>query len=154
MCQRIRSTWMAFLPRRSCHELVRTAWLHQSKSERKAPQAAAACGSVQPVHLFHRRNHSAIMAAVLMTICKASWRFSGLLESFRSTHSAYFNLPVPLFPSAHSACGSRCGSGRRLCVKEAADRLRRHISFCHFSLIIDSGDLFNKSFLLLAGLRP
>ena len=53
-----------------------------------------------------------------------------------------------------SPCGSRCGSGRHLCVKEAADRLRRHISFCHFSLIIDSGNLFNKSLLLLAGFRP
>ena len=49
---------------------------------------------------------------------------------------------------------SPCGSSGKLCIKEAADRLCRHISFCHFSLIIDSGNLFNESFLLLAGFRP
>ena len=53
-----------------------------------------------------------------------------------------------------SPCGSRCGSSRHLCVKETADRLRRHISFCHFSLVIDSGNFLNESFLLFAGFRP
>ena len=53
-----------------------------------------------------------------------------------------------------SPCGSRCGSSGNFCIKEAADRLRRHISFCRFSLIIDSGDLLNESLLLLAGFRP
>ena len=51
-------------------------------------------------------------------------------------------------------CGSRCGSGRHLCIKEATDGLRRHIPFGRFSLIIDSGDFLNESFLLLAGFQP
>ena len=53
-----------------------------------------------------------------------------------------------------SPCGSRCGSSGHLRVKETTDRLRRHISFCHFSLVIDSGNSLNESFLLFAGFRP
>ena len=53
-----------------------------------------------------------------------------------------------------SPCGSRCGSSGNFCIKEAADRLRRHISFYRFSLIIDSGNLLNESLLLPAGFRP
>lgn len=53
-----------------------------------------------------------------------------------------------------SPCGSRCGSSGHLRVKETTDRLRRHISFCHFSLVIDSGNFLNESFLLFAGFRP
>ena len=53
-----------------------------------------------------------------------------------------------------SPCGSRCGSSRNFCIKEAADRLHRHILFCRFSLIIDSGNLLNESLLLLTGFRP
>ena len=64
------------------------------------------------------------------------------------------SYPLHCFCPLISPCGSRCGLGRQLCVKEAADRLRRHISFCHFSLIIDSGNLFNESLLFLTGFRP
>lgn len=46
------------------------------------------------------------------------------------------------------------GSSGHLRVKETTDRLRCHISFCHFSLVIDSGDFLNESFLLFAGFRP
>ena len=60
-----------------------------------------------------------------------------------------------------SPWGSRCGSSGNFCIKEAADRLHRHIrfasssySFYRFSLIINSGALLNESLLLLAGFRP
>ena len=83
---------------------------------------------------------------------------SGRFQGFWSLSARYIaggtSYPLHCFCPLISPCGSRCGSRRHLCVKEAADRLRRHISFCHFSLIIDSGNLFNKSLLLLAGFRP
>ena len=80
-----------------------------------------------------------------------------LYKALRRFLSKKDEVAACLFHCFHphvSPCGSRCGSSGNFCIKEAADRLHRHISFCRFSLIIDSGNLFNESLLLPAGFRP
>ena len=76
--------------------------------------------------------------------------FGGFLSKKDEVTACLFHCFRPRI----SPCGSRCGSSGNFCIKEAADRLHRHISFCRFPLIIDSGDLLNESLLLLAGFRP
>ena len=76
--------------------------------------------------------------------------FGGFLSKKDEVTACLFHCFRPRI----SPCGSRCGSSGHLRVKEAADGLRRHISFRRVSLIIDSGNLFNESLLLLAGFRP
>ena len=50
--------------------------------------------------------------------------------------------------------GSRFGSGGDGLVKEASHRLRRKLPFCQLSLIVDTGDLFDKCLLCGGGCGP
>ena len=80
--------------------------------------------------------------------------YARLLGSFLSEKDEVAHFLFRCFRPLVSPCGSRCGSGGYAHIKKATNRLRHRIAFYCVSFVIDTGDLLNEGFLLIAGFRP
>ena len=138
--------WVTVWVRRLTHILTHTIFSVFATKKHRKPKFSMLFGAAGQIRT----------ADLILTNCRRDFQ-PCCTRFFGSFLSKKDEVAACLFHCFHphvSPCGSRCGSSGNFCIKEAADRLRRHISFYRFSLIIDSGNLLNESLLLPAGFRP